>query len=102
MTDQEHKNNLGKIVSDDNNQARKSWAFLGQTCSRSLFVFLSELFEILLIIFGCFWRIHLSKVCDESTNPLFRWEICVVQQVTFYPHQDYEHVNFSKKYRVFM
>ena len=67
MTDQEDNINLGKIVFDDNNQERKSWACLGQTCSRSLIVFLSQLFVILLIIFGCFWRIHLSKTCDEST-----------------------------------
>ena len=44
MTDQEDNINLGKIVSDDNNQERKSWACLGQTCSRSLIVFLSQLF----------------------------------------------------------
>ena len=30
-------------------------------------MFLSQLFVILLITFGCFWRIHLSKTCDEST-----------------------------------
>ena len=65
MTDQEDNINLGKIVFDDNNQERKSWACLGQTCSRSLIVFLSQLFVILLIIFGCFGRIHLSKTCDE-------------------------------------
>ena len=67
MIDQENNINLGKIVFDDNNQERKSWACLGQTCSRSLIVFLSQLFVILLIIFGCFWRIHLTKTCDEST-----------------------------------
>ena len=67
MTDQEDIINLSKIVFDDNNQERKSWACLRQTCSRSLIVFLSQLFVILLIIFGCFWRIHLSKTCDEST-----------------------------------
>ena len=66
MTDQEDKINPGKIVFDDNNQERKSWACLGQTCSRSLIVFLSQLFVILLIIFGCFWRIHFSKTFDES------------------------------------
>ena len=42
------------------NQERKSWACLGQTCSRSLIVFLSQFFIIVLIIFGCFWRIHFS------------------------------------------
>ena len=67
MTDQEDNIILGKIVFDDNNQERKSWACLGQTCSRSLIVFLSQLFVILLIIFGCFWRIHLSETFDEST-----------------------------------
>ena len=67
MTDQEHKIDLGVIAFDDNNQDRKSWACLGQTCSRYSIGFLSQLLAILLIIFGCFWRIHLSKTCDEST-----------------------------------
>ena len=67
MTDQEDKINLGNFVFDDNNQERRSWACLGQTCSRSLIVFLSQLFVILLIIFGCFWRIHILKTFDEST-----------------------------------
>ena len=67
MTDLKNNINLGKIVFDDNNQEKKSWACLGQTCSRSLIVFLSQLFVILLIIFGCFGIIHLSKTCDEST-----------------------------------
>ena len=67
MTDQQENINQGKIVFDDNNQERKSWACLGQTCSRSLIAFLSQRFVVLLIIFGCFWRIHFSKTCDEST-----------------------------------
>ena len=67
MLDQEVNINLDKIVFDDNNQERKSWSCLGQKSSRSLIVFLSQFFIILLIIFGCFWRIHLSKTCDEST-----------------------------------
>ena len=67
MTELEDKINLDKIVFDDNKQERKSWSCLGQTCSRSLILFLSQLFIILPIIFGCFWRIHLSKTCDEST-----------------------------------
>ena len=67
MTDQPDNNNQGEIVFDDNNQGRKSRASFGQTCSRSLIVSLSQLFVILLIIFGCFWRILLSKTCDEST-----------------------------------
>ena len=67
MTDFEDKLNVGKIVFDGNNQERKSWSRLGQICSRSLIVFLSKLFVILLIIFGCLWKIHLPKTCDEST-----------------------------------
>ena len=67
MTDLEEKIDLGKIVFDDNNQGRNFWSCLGQTCSRSLIVFFSQLSVILLIIFGCFRRIHLSKVCDEAT-----------------------------------
>ena len=67
MTDPEDNINLGKIVFDDSNQERKSWACLGQTCSRSLIVFLYQLFVILLIIFGWFWKSHFSKTCDEST-----------------------------------
>ena len=67
MTDQEGNIILGETVFDDNNQERKSWGCLGQTCSRSLIVFLSQLSVILLIIFGCYWRIHLSKTSHEST-----------------------------------
>ena len=40
MTDQEDNIIVGKNVFDDNNQERKSRTFLGQTCSRSLIVFL--------------------------------------------------------------
>ena len=75
MTDQEGNINLGKTVFDDNNQERNSWACLGQTCSRSLIVFLSQLFVVLLVIFECFWRIHLSKLV---TNQLFGLQFCAV------------------------
>ena len=94
MTDQEDNINLGEIVIDENNQERKSWADSGQTCSRSLIVFLSQLFVILLIIFGCVWKIYLSK---SVTNQLFGLEFCAVRQHTFYPHQGYEQVNFYKE-----
>ena len=94
MTDQEDNNNLGKVVFDNNNQERKSWACLGQTCSRSLIVFLSQLFVILLIILGCFEEFTFQKLV---TNQLFRLEYCGVRQDTFYFHQVYEQVNFYKK-----
>ena len=44
MTDLEDNINLGKNVFDDNNQERESWACLERTCSRSLMVFLSQLY----------------------------------------------------------
>ena len=95
MTSKEDSIILGKIFCDDNNQKRKSWACLGQTCSRLLIVFLSQLLVILLIILGCFRRIHLQKLL---TNPLFWWESFALQQDTFPSHQDYDQVNFYKKY----
>ena len=67
MTDKEDNIHLGKIVFDDNNQGRKAWACLGQTCSRCLIVFLTQLYVILLIIFDCFWKTYLSKTFDENT-----------------------------------
>ena len=59
--------NLDKIVFDENNSERRSWSCIGHFCSRSLLVFLSQIFVISLVILGSFWRIHLSKSCDEST-----------------------------------
>ena len=95
MADQEDIINLGKIVFDDNNQKRKSWACLGQTCSRSVIVFLSHFVVVLFIIFGWFWRIHSFQ--KLMTNQLFGLEVCAERKDTFYPHQDYEQVNFYKK-----
>ena len=63
----DHTDNLDKIVFDDQNVERRLWSCLGQTCCRSLIVFLSEFLVILLINWGCFWRIRLAKTCDEST-----------------------------------
>ena len=71
-----------------------------KTCSRSLIVFLSPLLLIFLINFGYFWRIHLSKTCDEST--VWVRILCrVVQLKTFHHHQDYEQVNFYKNLRLY-
>ena len=50
MTEQEDNNNLGELVFEDNIQETKSWACLGQTCSRFLFVFLSQLLSF--VVFG--------------------------------------------------
>ena len=65
----EHTDNisLNKLVFDDQNVERRSWSCLGQTCSRSLIVFLSQFFVMHLIVCCSFWRIHLAKTCDEST-----------------------------------
>ena len=92
MTDKEDKINQGKSVFDGSNQERKSWACLGQTCSRSLIAFLSKPFVILLIILGCFWRIQFLKKCDESAF----W-VGILCSAAGYPHQDYEQVIFYKK-----
>ena len=83
MTDLEDNINLSKIVFDDNNQERTSWDCLGQTCSRSLIVFLSQLFVILLIILDVFGEFTPQKLV---TNQLFGLEFCAVRQDTFYPH----------------
>ncbi len=66
MLDHNDKINLDKNVFDDQNVERRSWSCLGQTSSRSLIEFLSQVFVILLFICGCFWRILLAKTCDES------------------------------------
>ena len=43
MSDQEDDNNILSNVFEDNNQERQSWSCLGQTSSRFLNVFLSQL-----------------------------------------------------------
>ena len=76
MTGQDENVNLGKSVFDENNQERKSWACLVQTCSRSWFVCLAQLFVILWIIFGCFWRTLYLKTWDESTMTRIKIMFC--------------------------
>ena len=85
--------NLEKVVFDGNNSERNSWTCVGQTCSRSLIVFLSQFFIILLIILGSFWRIHLATSCEESTV----LEVYVALQESLFQRRDYEQVNFHQK-----
>ena len=85
MTDQEEQIIPGKLFFDNNNQERKSLACLGQTCSRSLFVFLSHLLVVCRLTLVAFGEFSFQKVV---TDALFGWEFCAVQQDTFYPHQD--------------
>ena len=59
--------NLGNFVFDDNNQERQSWKRFGQTCNRSLVVFLSQFFVILVILVCCIVRITLATKCEEKT-----------------------------------
>ena len=59
--------NLGNFVFDDNNQERQSWKCFGQTCNRSLVVFLSQFFVFLLILACCIVRITLAETCEETT-----------------------------------
>ena len=94
MTHQDDDFNLGEIVFHDNNQERKCWANLAETCSRSLIVFLSQLFVIFWSSVVAFGEFTFQKFV---TNQLFELQFCVVRQDTSYPHQDYEQVNFLKK-----
>ena len=50
MTHQKDCISLVKFVFDDNNQLRKSWSYLGQSCYRYLIVFLFQLFVFLLTV----------------------------------------------------
>ena len=59
--------NLGNFVFDDNNQERQSWKCFEQTCNRSLVVFLSQFFVILVILVCCTVRITLATTCEETT-----------------------------------
>ena len=79
MTNQEDNIILGKYVFEDNNQERKSQACLGQTCSRSSIVFLSQFLE-----FCWFFLVAFGEFISRKflTNPLFGWEFCVVQKDT--------------------
>ena len=93
MTDQEDNINLGKNVFDDNNQERKTWAYLGQTCSRSLICFCLNFLSFCwssLVAFGD------STFQKLLTNQLFGLDFCALRQDTLYPHQDYEQNIFYK------
>ena len=58
---------LGNFDFDDNNQERQSWKCFGKTCNRSLVVFLSQFFVILLILACCIKKITLFATCEETT-----------------------------------
>ena len=90
MTDPDDNLNLGKPFLN-NNQEGKSWSCLGQTCSRSLIVLLFQIFVIFLSYLVPFGEFTFQKFV---TNQLFGLEFYAVRQDTFYPHQDYEEVNF--------
>ena len=95
MTGQEDVIILGKIDFDDNKQEKKSWACLGQTCSRSLIAFLSQLFVIFLPSLNAFGESTFEKLV---LNQLFVLESCAMRQDTFYIHHDYEQVHFYTKW----
>ena len=99
MPDHTDKINLDKIVFVDQNVEKRSWSGLGQTCSRSLIVFLSQFFVKLLIVCGCFWRIHLTKTCDEYA--VWVGILCSAAGYIYF-HQSYERVNFYKKPKLYI
>ena len=80
MFELEDKINIDKTVFDDNNQERRSWSCLEQTCSRSLIVFLSQVFVIFLSSWDAFGEFIFQKLV---TNQLFALEVCAVRQDTF-------------------
>ena len=59
--------NLGNFVFDNENHERKSWKFLGHSCTRSLVVFFAQFVVILSIVACSIVRITLSKTCEETT-----------------------------------
>ena len=59
--------NLGNFVFDDNNQQLHYWKCFGQTCNRSLVVFLFQFFVMLVILVCCIVRITLITTCEETT-----------------------------------
>ena len=59
--------NLGNFVFDEENHERKSWKLLGSLCNRSLLVFLSRFFVIVLTLVCAIVRIMLPKTCEETT-----------------------------------
>ena len=59
--------NLDNFVFYDINQERQSWKCFGQTCNRSLVVFLSQFFVILVNLACCIVRITLATICEETT-----------------------------------
>ena len=68
MTDHTDKGfQLGNFVFDVNNQERQSWKCFGQTCNRSLVVFVSQFFVILLVLACCIVRITLAGTSEETT-----------------------------------
>ena len=87
MADHTDNINLDNIVFDDQNVEKRSWSCLGQTCSKSLIVLLTEFFVILLIFCVINWPRLL-------TNLQFGWESCAMQQDTFYLYQSYERDSF--------
>ena len=59
--------NLGNFVFGNKNHERKSWKFLGHSCTRSLVVFFAQFVVILSIVACSIVRITLSKTCEETT-----------------------------------
>ena len=64
---------------------------------------LFQIFNCVSVPTFCHFVYHLWLLLENSlfqklvTNQQFGLESCVVRQDTFYPHQDFEQVNFYKK-----
>ena len=94
MTDQEDNINLGKIVFDDKNQERKSWACWDKPVPDRWLCFCPNFLSFCWSSLLAFGEFTFQKLV---TNQLFWLEFYAVRQDTFYPQQYYEQVNFYKK-----
>ena len=96
MADQPDTFNLDILVFDGNNSERRPWSCIGHSCSRSLIVFSSQYFVVLLIFLENFSGIHLARSCDV-TSKRFGLELYVAQQDLSFPLLDYEQPHFHEK-----
>ena len=55
-------------------------------------------FNFLLIIFGCFWRIHLPRICDPST--VWIGVLCSAAVYFLFSRKQYEKAIFYRKTRL--
>ena len=88
--------NPAGTVLDEKNRERNSRSCSGQTCSRFWLSFSPDSLSICWLSLAASGKFISQKL---MTNQLLSG-FCVVQQDTFYHHQDYKQVKFYKKTRL--